>query len=405
MNSPANPAYFTHPAPLAPSASSAREARRVMVLGAGDIGRQAFHALAQSDPARELRLVGRDEETVLRATNLARFCAIQRGHQPRVGHALTDLRDVARTAQVIAEFRPDVLFLAASYQSWWVISTLEQSAFQRLYAANYGPWLPMHLVPAMKAMEAVRMSGVDPVVVNAAYPDAVHPALAAVGLSPDLGIGNVANNVPGITAAVADELGRPSGDVEVRLVAHHYVSHRLSRTGNSGPARMGLGIRVDGRDITAELDVPALLNRLPERYRRTGGLPGQVMTAASALSVLEPLADGRAALVHAPGAGGAVGGHPVALAADGSYEIVLPDGMTREQADAISLSGQAWDGISEIQENGTVVFEPSAMAIMTEELGYDCPEMKLSEAEDRAREIADRFAAYRERTSAPALAA
>ncbi|MGW5419842.1 hypothetical protein [Streptomyces sp. NPDC003943] len=390
MNTPAHPA---------------REARKVMVLGAGDIGRQAFHALAQSDPARELRLVGRDEEAVLRATNLARFCAIQRGYQPRVSHALTDLRDVARTAETIAEFRPDVLFLAASYQSWWVISTLEQSAFQRLYAANYGPWLPMHLVPAMKAMEAVRLSGVDPVVVNAAYPDAVHPALSAVGLSPDLGIGNVANNVPGITAAVADELGRPVGDVEVRLVAHHYVSHRLSRTGNSGPAEMGLGIRVDGRDVTAELDVPALLNRLPERYRRTGGMPGQVMTAASALSVLEPLADGRAALVHAPGAGGVVGGHPVAIAADGSYEIVLPDGMTMERADAISLSGQVQDGISEIRDDGTVVFEPSAMAIMTEELGYDCQEMKLSEAEDRAQEIADRFAVYRERTSATAAVA
>ncbi|MFD3872123.1 hypothetical protein [Streptomyces sp. NPDC058623] len=381
------------------------EARKVMVLGAGDIGRRAFHELAQSDRPRDLRLVGRDEEVVFRATNLARFCAIQRGYAPRVSHALTDLRDVARTAEQIAQFQPDVLFLAASYQSWWVISTLEESAFKRLYAANYGPWLPMHLVPTMKAMEAVRQSGVNPVVVNAAYPDAVHPALLAIGLSPDLGIGNVANNVPGITAAVADELGCPADGIEVRLVAHHYASHRLSRHGNSGPAEMGLGIRVDGRDVTAHLDVPALLNRLPERYRRTGGLPGQAMTAASALSVLEPLADGRAARIHAPGAGGAVGGHPVTLDADGTFEIVLPDGMLPEQADAISLSGQVQDGISEIREDGTVTFEPSSMAIMKEELGYDCPEMKLSEAEDRALEISERFAAYRSRTSATTAAA
>lgn len=383
----------------------ARTARKVMILGAGDIGRRAFHELAHSHRPRELRLVGRDEETVLRAANLTRFCSTQRGFAPQVSHALTDLRDVARTAERIAEFQPDVLFLAASYQSWWVISTLEEAAFKRLYAANYGPWLPMHLVPAMKAMEAVRQSGTDPVVVNAAYPDAVHPALSAIGLSPDLGIGNVANNVPGITAAVADELGRPAGDVEVRLVAHHYVSHRLSRHGNSGPAEMGLGIRVDGRDVTSELDAPALLNRLPERYRRTGGLPGQAMTAASALSVLEPLADGRAARIHAPGAGGAVGGHPVALAQDGTFEIVLPDGMTAERANAINLSGQAQDGISEIRGDGTVVFEPSSMAVMGRELGYHCPEMKLSEAEDRAREITERFAAYRDRTSVAALAA
>ncbi|MBB1257777.1 SDR family oxidoreductase, partial [Streptomyces alkaliterrae] len=386
-------------APLAPPAGRADETpRRIMVLGAGDLGRRAFHELAHSHRPRDLQLVGRDEDTVVRATNLTRFCAAQRGYTPTVGHALTDLTDVARTAERIAAFRPDILFLAASYQSWWVISTLEQAAFRRLYAANYGPWLPMHLVPVMKAMEAVRFSGVEPLVVNAAYPDAVHPVLHTVGLSPHLGIGNVANNVPGITAAVADELRRPTREVEVRLVAHHYVSHRLSRHGDSGPAEMGLGVRVDGRDVTDELDLPALLARLPERYRRTGGLPGQAMTAASALSVLEPLADGRDALVHAPGTLGATGGHPVALRS-GEPRIDLPDGMTAEQAHAINLSGQVQDGITEIRPDGTVVFEPASMAVMTAELGYECAEMKLSDAEDRAREISDRFAAHRTRTT------
>ncbi|MFF9347894.1 hypothetical protein [Streptomyces sp. NPDC014734] len=372
--------------------------RKIMVLGAGDLGRRVFHELARGDRRRHVQLVGRDEETVLRAANLARFCGLQRGHTPTISHAVTDVTDAARTAERITAFGPDVLFLAVSLQSWWVISTLEESAFKRVYAANYGPWLPMHLVPVMQAMEAVRLSGTEAVVVNAAYPDAVHPALAAVGLSPDIGIGNVANNVPGITAAVADELGRDPSDVEVRLVAHHYVSHRLSRHGDSGSAAMGLGVRVDGRDITAELDVPALLNRLPARYRRTGGLPGQAMTAASALSVLEPLADGRDALVHAPGADGALGGGPVAIES-GKFRRLLPDGMTEEQAHAINVSGQVQDGISEIRADGTVVFEPSAMAVMTEELGYACAEMKLPEARDRAVEIAGRFEAYRARTS------
>lgn len=372
--------------------------KKIMVLGAGDIGRRVFHELAHSPNDRHVQLVGRDEETVLRAANLTRFCSVQRGHTTTVSHAQTDITDVARTAERIAAFNPDILFLAVSYQAWWVISTLEQSAFQRVYAANFGPWLPMHLVPVMKAMEAVRLSGSRALVVNAAFPDAVHPALAPIGLSPDIGIGNVANNVPGITSVAADELGRSTADVEVRLVAHHYVSHRLSRTGNSGPAAMGLGIRVDGRDVTAELDVAALLNRLPGEYRRTGGLPGQTMTASSALSVLEPLADDRDAVVHAPGADGALGGYPVAIEG-GKFRPLLPDGMTPEEAHAINVSGQVQDGISEIRADGTVVFEPSAMAILKEELGYDCPEMKLSEAEGRAQEIAERFAAYRDRTT------
>ncbi|MFD6349671.1 hypothetical protein ACH4MA_11750 [Streptomyces roseolus] len=372
--------------------------RKVMVLGAGDIGRRVFHELAQSAAPRHVRLAGRDEEAVLRAANLARFCALQRGFAPAADHAVTDVTDTARTAETIAAFDPDVLFLAVSYQSWWVISTLPDENFRRLYAANYGPWLPMHLAPVMKAMEAVRLSGTRAVVANAAYPDAVHPALSAVGLSPDIGIGNVANNVPGIQAATADRLGCGPEEVEVRLVAHHYVSHRLSRAGDSGPAEMGLAVLRDGRDVTAELDVPGLLRRLPVDYRRTGGLGGHAMTAASALSVLEPLVDGRDALVHAPGPDGLTGGYPVALEA-GAIRLRLPGGMTPQEAHAVNVSGQEADGIAEIRPDGTTVFGDAAMKILTEELGYACAELPLHEAEDRAREIAGRFAAYRDRTA------
>lgn len=372
--------------------------RKIMILGAGDIGRRVFHEMAHSTNKRHVELVGRDEEAMLRATNMTRFCSLQRGFSPTVSHSTTDLVDVERTAECIAAFRPDVLFLSASYQSWWVISTLPQDAFERLYAANYGPWLPMHLVPVMKAMEAVKLSGTEPIVVNAAYPDAVHPALASVGLSPDLGIGNVANNVPALQAVAADHLGCDAEGIEVRLIAHHYVSHRLSRRGDSGSARMSLAVLHKGCDVTAELDIPALLGRLPAEYRRTGGLGGQGMTAASALSVLEPLANERDAFVHAPGPNGLLGGYPVAIESD-KISLRLPEGMSQDEALAVNISGQQQDGITEIRRDGTVVFENSAMDVMREELGYDCPEMSLADAEGRAREIAERFAAYRTRTA------
>ncbi|MFC1431350.1 hypothetical protein ACEZDB_11910 [Streptacidiphilus sp. N1-3] len=374
------------------------EIRKIQVIGAGDIGRQVFQGLALSDASRSVQLVGRDEEATLRAANLTRFSSVQRGHSARVSHAVTDLFDVERTAERIAAFQPDIIFLAASLQSWWVITTLPEQAFQRLYQANYGPWLPMHLVPVMKAMQAVRLADSPAVVVNAAYPDAVHPALTAVGLSPEIGIGNVANNVPGIRVGAADLLGVHPSEVEVRLVAHHYVSHRLSRTGDAGAASMGLAVLHHGRDITAELDIGALLGSLPHRYRRTGGLAGQVMTAASALSVLEPLATGRDALVHAPGPLGLVGGYPVALEG-GRIRLELPQGLSADDAVKINESGQLQDGISDIRPDGTVLFEESSMAVLTRELGYDCAEMPLDQAEGRAREITERLAAYRQRVT------
>lgn len=375
-----------------------QERRRVMILGAGDIGCRVFQELALTARSRRVELVGRDAETVLRTTNLARFTAIQRGFSPDVAASTTDIADIGRTAERIAESAPDVIFLAVSLQSWWVINTLPDDAFQRLYAANFGPWLPMHLVPVMKAMEAVRLSDSQATVVNAAYPDAVHPALSAVGLSPHIGVGNLANNVPGLRAAIADEIGCSVGEVEVWLVAHHYVSHRLSRSGDSGPAAMGLAVLRDGRDITAELDVATLLRRLPREYRRTGGRAGHPMTVASALSVLEPLVDGYDAFTHAPGPDGALGGYPVAIE-EGKVRLRLPESMTPEQALAINVSGQHADGLSEIRPDGTVVFEPEPMEILTRDFGYACADMRLADAEGRAREISERFAAYRSRVA------
>jgi hypothetical protein len=159
---------------------------------------------------------------------------------------------------------------------------------------------------------------------------------------------------------------------------------------------MGLAIAHDGTDVTDRLDVASLLKSLPLEYRRTGGMPGQAMTAASGLSLLEPLADGRDALVHAPGPGGLAGGYPVAVVA-GRIRTALPDGMSPREAAAINLSGQVQDGISAIGPDGTVHFEPSAMAVLTAELGYDCRSMPLAEAEGRAVELGERFEAYRTR--------
>ncbi|MEV4121665.1 hypothetical protein [Micromonospora sp. NPDC049645] len=372
------------------------DSRKAMVIGAGDLGSRVLQGLASGGSGRELRLVGRNAEATLRAANLAALSSLQTGHRNVVSEAVSDLFDVDRTAETISEFQPDVIFLTASLQSWWVISTLPQPAFQRLYRANFGPWLPMHLIPVMYAMRAVRAAGSDAVVVNAAFPDAVHPALAAAGLSPHVGIGNVANNVPGIQSSAADLLGVDVHRIDVRFIAHHYVSHRLSRTGDSGAADMILRLLLDGADVTDRLDLAELLGALPGRYRRTGGRDGQVMTAASALSVLAPLLDNLEAVVHAPGPLGRIGGYPVSLSPSG-IKVVLPDGVTEAQADAANRSGQRCDGITEITADGTVRFEPEPAGVLAEELGYHCTQMRLDEAEDCAREIGERFAAYRER--------
>ncbi|MFF8288717.1 hypothetical protein ACF068_05715 [Streptomyces sp. NPDC016309] len=372
---------------------------RILVVGCGDLAVRVLHGLAgPAGPAgpgwsRHLGVLGRTEDLVVRTANMVSLSAAQLGRSCPVEPLVQDLDDVAGTAEAIARFAPDIVFAAASRQSWHVLSQLPPDRFARISAAHFGPWLPMHLDPVLKLMRAVRAAGSHATVVNAAYPDAVHPALHGAGLSPHLGIGNVANSVPALAAIAAEHLGCAPADVQPRFVAHHFVSHRISRTGDSGGAAFDLTFRRGTDDVTAALPTDTLFHRMRTDYRRTGGREGQMMTAASALSVLEPLATGTTATVHAPGWHGLPGGYPVRITPDGTA-LDLPPGLDRRAAVEINLDGQRHDGIARIGEDGLVEFTEEAVEVMRTELGHHCKELALADVEEAAVELAARYAEY-----------
>jgi hypothetical protein len=117
------------------------------------------------------------------------------------------------------------------------------------------------------------------------------------------------------------------------------------------------------------------------------------MTAASALSVLEPLAIGATAAVHAPGWHGLPGGYPVRISPTGT-QLDLPPQLSELEAVAINRDGQRLDGIKSISDEGTVEFTAESSAIMRSELGYDCHRLTLADIEEAAIELGARYAAY-----------
>lgn len=362
-----------------------------MVVGAGDIGTRVFYELAHSSKLRNILLCGRNEETITRFTNMTRFSAIARGYQPMLSAMKMDLDNIDHVATQISEFAPDIIFAAVSMQPWWTLFQLPKGKFDALYKAAYGPWLPFHLAPVAKLMKAVKQSSTKAVVVNAAYPDAVHPILASAGLSPHVGIGNVANNVPALRVAAAEHLDARLDDISIRFVAHHFVSHVLSRTGSSVGAKYDLKVYNNGQHV--EFDDSKLFQPLLSTYRRTGGLSGQAMTVASALSVLEALADGTERLVHAPGPHGLPGGYPVRIK-KGAIELDLDPELSVTEAIEINNHGQSHDGIANISSDGFVEFEDWSAEVLKKELGYACKRMSWNEAQDYAVELRQKFLEY-----------
>ena len=368
--------------------------KRILILGAGVLGGSVLDFLSQTGRPYVLHVAARDGERTAQRANLTRVAALNLGFTPDVTSSSIDVSDIDATAALIARFKPDIIFNATTLHSWWVITKLPPEAFKRIDAARGGVWTPMHTVLTRRLMTAVREADSDAIVVNASYPDVVNAALSAEGLAPTIGIGNIANTVPVLRLAAARLLGRPVADVDIRIFAHHYFSYRMPSSGSSNGAPYHLSVIVDGRRLGSdEIDDEEVFRTVAGPLKRVRGLAGQAVTASSAVSVLRAFADGGERTVHAPGPLGLVGGYAVRVKPQG-LALDLPDGLSFDQAVEINRQCQTFDGIAAVESDGSVRFTPESVAIMRDEIGYDCEVMPLADCEAWADELAARFAAY-----------
>ncbi|EPM44071.1 hypothetical protein [Pseudomonas syringae] len=373
--------------------SVARDRKKLMLVGAGNLCLHILNVLAHRNEF-DFVVVGRREDPTLRLCNLVALSAAQRGEFISIHPEIADVMDLPRMTTMLKEQAPDIVINCSSLQSWRVITQLPKSAFEALDKGQLGPWLPMHLTLMHSLMQAVKASGIKAVVVNAAFPDAVNPILAKIGLAPHLGIGNVANLIPAIRLSIARLLERSPNEIDVRLYAQHYFSHYVPRGGLPENAQYRLLYDLNGRSVTAALSQTDIFETVRNHYRRLGGVDGQYLTACSAVTVLEGLISRTPVLVHSPGPLGLPGGYPVKLH-EGHIDIQFSAECTRQEAIEINQRCQRMDGIDEIHEDGSVTFNPACMAVFKELLGYSKSNMTISQSAEFAQELASRYATFR----------
>ncbi|SNR74345.1 hypothetical protein [Puniceibacterium sediminis] len=368
---------------------------RIMILGVGDLANHVINQLLARPGTTRLILAGRDETALRHRANLARYAAANCGILAEIEVARIDLADMTATAETLAAVKPDIIFMGASLQSWRRLTELPKAVFEALDEAQFGPWLPMHLSLNYNLMRSIRDAGITPKVVNAAFPDAVNAILDKVGLAPTLGVGNVANIIPGLTFAIASITGVPVDDLRVRLVSQHYFSHFVPRAGHKGNGDYHMSVtRCDGTPV--EVDHKQAFGQLNGAFKRIGGVAGQLLTAGSATRVLAAMAENRSISAHVPGPSGLPGGYPVRISAEGAT-LDLPHGLSLSEAIAINQRCQQADGIEAIADDGTVTYTDREMAIMTRMLGYSVRRMALADTAAQANELAAKFAEFRVR--------
>jgi hypothetical protein len=369
------------------------QGKRVLFVGLGDLGSQVFDEFVRVPGNHRFLVCGRNLDYLRLRTNVSIFTAMQLGLYPDVTCVFMDVRDVDQTAETISRFEPDIIFCAVTMQPWLHITRLPKPNFERLYQAQVGPWLPLTLAPVYKLMQAMQQTALVVKVINASFPDVIHPVLRRAGLSPTTGIGNLANNIPALRKSIALKLHEPVEQVKVRFFAEHYVSHKISRVGNAGGAPFHLTALVDGKDVTHLLDMETVFELLPTTFKRSVIGARQLLTSASATVVFEGLANDTNIITHVPGPNGLPGGYPVRVNAQG-VEVVLPESLTFEQSIRLNEDGMNFDGIERIDDDGTVYFAEQNMAILKETLGYECRRMPLSEVEEWANELQAKYRAF-----------
>jgi predicted RNA-binding protein with TRAM domain len=241
----------------------------------------------------------------------------------------------------------------------------------------------MHLTLTHKLMQAVRKSGMTPHVVSTSYPDAVNCILSKIGLAPTVGVGNFDLLIPRIKKAVSDKLLVPMNNVSVFMLGHHYHDVRVEEFGSTGGAPYFLRILVGDQDVTEDVNAEKMLLTPIPTPPLTGSDP---QVASSAVKNILAIVNDTGELTHAPGPQGLPGGYPVRLSAQGA-QVVVPEGLTLEEAVHINEEAQKHDGIERIEDDGSVVLTEKAHRIMGEMLRYERRRFGISESETVAKEL------------------
>ena len=247
------------------------------------------------------------------------MAALQEGAR-RVEFSRNDVSDIAATASLLHSLDPEVIVTAASRHTWW------RSAVGDV---PYGAWLPLQLTLVRDLVRARNESGVASPVVCLPFPDNVGPALAPLGLAPDLGAGNVTE-----TAAKLELLAGEGA--EARLVMHHaaqryaFPDFAALGGGEQEEPPWAAEVRVGGRTLPDE--------RVRELFHAPWPLPwgreSHDLTAAATAQIVEALLSDDSVRTHAPAPAGRPGGYPLLIGA-GGIALDLPASLGEDEFAAV----------------------------------------------------------------------
>ena len=327
----------------------------IAVVGTGGLARAVCYSLAAVITAasglRRVVVIGR------RAERVGQLCFVA-GARVACGGGAVRFEPATGEVEAVLAGVPDLagVIVCASSQSPWERLSSPSAWTDLMQRAGFGLTLPFQAELAARAGRALAGRSPRPWLVNACFPDAVNPLLAALGVPVLCGIGNIAL----LAASAQAELGLPDQS-RLRMLAHHLHLHAPAAGEPEALAWL------DGEPVDAAPLLAA--QRAAERTELNH------VTGHAAALLLTSLLDGEAAVpthmpthvpTHLPGPLGLPGGYPVTVRGT-ELHLRLPPGVSLAEAVEFNQRAALADGAA--VEAGHVRFGPAA----AEELGRLAP--------------------------------
>jgi len=365
----------------------------LLLIGLGELGARLLDILART-PNLGWRIVvaSRTPEQAQRRVNAALFAASYADQFPEIEFRAVNLENRDATASLISAEAPAIVVNTASRSPWWARGLLPSHIRDRLERVGAGPglWAAGHLGLFRHLLAAMREAACSAPIVNAAYPDVLHPALARVAPGPLIGIGNIDLLIPPIRYIVAGIHGLSPRNVTPFVIAHNFHSSRILSGHDLGGRNPLVKILVNGSDVTPELDLLDLWRRIPVATPIPLGAASSAFAVGSlARTVFGVLADARI-MSHSPGPEGLPGGYPVEISRAGA-RVAVPAEIPLQQAIEVNLAGQRGEGIEEIAEDGSLTLTDIAAEVLHDIFDMQARVITPPEAEAFAGELASRF--------------
>lgn len=317
---------------------------RLVVVGSGSLARSVCSSLATvSRRPVAVTVLARSGPAAAEAAYVAGTRARLAGRPVTVAAGAVDLAAPAQLADALGELAPTAVLVCASYQSPWERTTRPSAWTELLGRAGFGATLPLQAALAADVSRAVVAASPASLLLNACFPDAVNPLLAALDLPVLCGIGNAAI----VAASLQAALGLPD-QRELAVLAHHAHLHEPEDPADEALAWLG------GRPVEKVGTLLAAQRAAdPREVNQVTGLAAALLLTG----LLEGLEDGPEVHTSLPGPLGLPGGYPIRLRG-ADLALRLPPGLDRETAVAWNQRMADRDGVR--VDGDRVVLAPAA---------------------------------------------